>query len=329
VFLKFFKSSFVAQYVFIAVIGLVLWCRAFITPVQMPPPDSTAPVYSIIYYLLSGYPVLAAMLGYMLILGSAILLNYIFTRHEIVAKNSSLAAFFFIVLASYYPAMLTLHPVNICIFILLLVFRDLFESYHQVESLDLIYAAGFFTGLGSFIYFPFLVFYALIILSFLVFRSNSWREWVSSLIGLLTPYVFLSVYYFWFDEFKTKVIEYSRFFRLPQDFHMEAEPLYLIFTAILLLFLLFAFSVSLSHLSEKTIEGRKKSLLVFWAIFFVLISFPFAGVYYLLHLQFLVVIASILLTYYFLQRKKTTWIELLFLLFFAAIILNNLIFSYI
>jgi hypothetical protein len=329
VFLRFFRSSFATQYIFIGIIGLVFWIPAFITPVPMPVPDGTVPGYALIYALLSGTPRLAAILGFVLVLGSAVLLNYIFNTQEVVTKNSSLAAFLFMILASYYPALLTIHPVSIAIFILLLIFQELFRTYHESESLELFFSAGFYAGLGSLIYFPFLFFFAFIILSFIIFRSNNWREWTASLIGLLTPYVFLGVFYFWFDELSRKVIEYGRFFRFPETFRFEADRVFMTFTGILVCLLLFSFSRSLNHLSEKTIEGRKKNLLLYWSVFIILLSFPFSGAYFLYHPQYLALVVSVLLTSFFLQHRKTFWFEFFILIFFLAILLNNLIFSHI
>jgi hypothetical protein len=329
VFLRSFKSSFASQYFIIAVTGILLWCRAVTDPVLMPEPEGPAPLYAFLYGFLSGHSRIAAILGFLLILGSSVFLNYIFNKHDLVTKNSSLAAFLFIILASYHPCLLTIHPVSIALFILLLIFHQLFETYHQAESLELFYAAGLFAGIGSFFYFPFIVFYFFIIISFIVFRSNNWREWTASFLGLLTPYLFLSVYYFWSDKFALKSAEYQKFFHLPQDLRFDGDAFLVGFTVILLFLVLFSLINSLAHLSERTLEGRKKSLLLFWSVFFILLSFPFSGRYYQLHLQFLVIIVSALLTSFFLQRRKTFWHELFLLMFMAAVLLNNLIFHYI
>ncbi len=324
-FLKYFKSSFASQYLLIAVIGLIVWTGAFIHPVEMPLPEGKVPFYSVLYSLLNDTPRLAVVFGFLLVLVSSFLLNDIFNKQEIVTKNSSLAALLFIAFSGYYPQLLTLHPVNICLFLLLLIFRQLFETYHRTESLDLFYAAGFYVGIGTFFYFPFLAIYLLVLLSFIIFRSNSWREWTSSLIGLITPYVFLATFYFWFDEFRMMATDYGQFFSLPQSIPVLPEPGYLILTSILFLFCLFSLASSLSHVSEKTIEGRKKSLLVYWLVVIILISFPFAGSFVNYHPLFLTIITSVLLTTFFLQRKKTFWIELFFMLFLASIVINNLI----
>lgn len=326
-FLRFFRSSFATQYILISLIGLLLWGRTFFHPSPMPLPEGPVPFYSILFYLLSGHPHFTAILGYLMVLGSAFLLNYLITGQEIVTKNSSLTALFFIVLMSYLPFLLTIHPVNISVFFFLLIIKQLFETYNRTEFLDLIYAAGFFVSIGSFFYFPFILFYAFILMSFIVFRSTSWRDWMSSFIGLLTPYLFLTVYYFCFNKIDLKFYEYVHFFKGSLHFLINTNPVFLIFSSILVFGLIIGFFDNLSHLSEKTIEIRKKNILLYWFILFIIISFPFAGNFQNFHLQFTVIAIATFIASYLLQHKKTFMAELFCLLFFIAIVLNNLIFG--
>lgn len=326
-FLKFFRSSFVTQYILISVLSLLLWGRTFFHPVPMPLPEGQAPFYSILYFLLSGHLHFTAILSYLLVLGSAFLLNWLITRHEIVTKNSSLTAFFFVVLASYLPFLLTLNPVNISVFVFLLVVKQLFDTYNKEDSLDLIYAAGFFVSIGSFFYFPFILFYLFILISFIVFRSTRWRDWVSSFIGLLTPYLFLAVYYFCFNKISLKFHEFIHSFKLSNHILINTSPVFIIFSSILIIVLIICFLINLSHLSEKTIEIRKKNILLYWFILFIKISFPFAGSFQNFHFLFTIIVIAILVSSYLLQHKKTFIAELFCILFFIAILLNNLIFG--
>jgi len=293
----------------------------------MPVPEGLAPFYSLLYRILSGYPHFTTILGFFLVLGSAFLLNWLITGQEIVAKNSSLTALFFVILMSYQPLFLTIHPVNLSVFIFLLILKQLYESYNRPDSLELIYAAGFFVSVGSFFYFPFILFYAFILMSFIVFRSTSWRDWMSSFIGLLTPYLFLAVYYFFFNKLELKLYEYGRFFKGPFHILLNNDRIFLIYSISLILGLITGFFNNLTHLQEKTIEIRKKNILLFWFTLFIICSFPFAGNFQTFHLLFFVIIVATFIPSYLLQRKKTFLAELMCLLFFTAILLNNLIFG--
>ena len=165
--IRFFKSSFFVQYLAICLTGLILWGRAFFEPPLLPEPEGYVPFYSFLFSLISGFPVIRVILGYILVNFSAIMLNRLFYGHNIVQKNSSLTGFIFMILMSYYPPFLTIHPVNITVFFLLLIISQLLKSYNRTESLDLVYSASFMITIGSLFYSPF-IFFLLFIISGLI-----------------------------------------------------------------------------------------------------------------------------------------------------------------
>ena len=155
--LRFFRSGFPIQYITIGIIGALLWSRAFIDPPGMPAPDGPVPLYGLIYSLLYNSPHLACILGFILTLLSAFLLNRLLTENEVVLKNSSLSALIFIGLMSYFPFFLTLHQLSIVSFFLLMILERLYKSYSKSESLELNYVAGFLIGIASLFYLPFIL----------------------------------------------------------------------------------------------------------------------------------------------------------------------------
>jgi hypothetical protein len=326
--IRFFKSSFVIQYVSIFITGLVLWGRSFFEPPQMPLPEGFVPFYSILYSLLSGVPLIQVIAGYLLVMVSVFILNRLLYSHNIVQKNTSLAGFVFMILMSYYPEFQTIQPVNIAVFFLLLILTQLLSSYNREEPLDLIYSAGFLITIGSFVYFPFSFFYGLILISFIFFRSGKWREWVSSFLGLLTPFLFLATYYFWDDHLMPKIDEYLGMFRIQADLMHFKNPVYSILTSLITLFSLYALLYSITNRIEKTIERKRKNLLLNWVIFFVLVSFPFTSNLTGYHMELAFITFSGSLAFYLIQIRKTFWQELLLMLFILFLLSNNLFFRW-
>jgi len=323
-FLRFFRSSFFSQYLAIIIAGLLLWGRAFFESPPIPVASGPVPLYKLLFFLLSDFPLLAVILGYFLNLFSAFYLNSLLTKHEILPKNSSLAAFLFLFLVSYYPVLLTLHPVNICLFILLLILEKVFASYSLKDPLEMVYSAGFLIGIGAMFYFPFIFFFALILVAFIVFRILSIREWICSFIGLGSPFIFLIVYYFWFDELKIKILEFFRAF-IP-FFNLEPfrNPGFLIFTGIQFILLLFGIFAGLARISERNIEIRRKTILLIWLAFFVLLSFPFVGPLLPYHLLISFITVSALLSLYILRLKNTFWQEIFLMLMIFSVLVHNL-----
>jgi hypothetical protein len=322
--IRFFKSSFVVQYCAICITGFILWGKSFLEPPLMPVPEGFVPIYSFLYSLLSGFPLIQVIAGYLLVIISAIILNRLLYGHNIVPKNTSMAGFVFMILMSYYPEFLTIQPVNIAVFFLLLIMNQLLRSYNKEEPLDLIYSSGFLATIGSFVYFPFIFFYGLILTSFIFFRSVKWREWVSSFFGFLTPFFFLATYYFWFDQFIPKTGEYLGMFTIHADFIPFKRPVFIILSSFIIFLSLFSLMYSVMNRMEKTIERKRKNLLLNWVIFFVLVSFPFTSGLSGYHLELAFITFSGSVAFYLMQIRKTFWQELILMLFIVFLVCNNL-----
>ncbi len=307
----------------IFVTGLLLWAKAFFEPPPMPSPEGLVPLYSFVFAFISEIPLLPLILGFILTLGSAWLLNNLLTRNNIIQKNTSLAAFVFIVIASYYPAFLTLHPVNISIFFLILILRTLMESYARNEFLDLTYTAGFITATASFFYQPFLFFSILLLIGLILFRSSAWRDYVSTLIGLATPFIFLAVYYFVFDRLGTMAETFISSFSIRFTFEYVHGTVYFILTSLMLLLMITGWISGFGRFSERTIEIRSKAYLVNWVFFIVLATAPFASINLSFHFLLMIIPLTAVFTAYLLRLRKSFWQEMGFLVFLLFVIIYN------
>jgi hypothetical protein len=326
--IRFFKSSFPVQYIVIGLTSLILWSRAFFSPPSMPPPSGFVPFYSFLSSFLSVNPLIPVIAGFLLVTISAYLFNRLVTYHEIVQKNSALSGLMFIILMSYYPGLLTLNQGNISVFFLLLVLMQLLTSYNNEEPYDLIFSAGFFTAVGTLFYFPFIFFYGFILISFIFFRSANWREWVSSLLGFSTPFLFLTVYFFWFDKLKSEVLLYFSSFTIHYEIPTLQSPAWIILTSVVVIFSLYSLTNGFRRTTEKTIEIRRKSLLLNWILFFSLASIPFSSGLLMFHTQLFFIPFSSIIALYLLQLKKFFWQELSLLFLLLMVLFNNLFFLF-
>lgn len=322
--IRFFKSGFIVQYAAIFITGLLLWGNSFFAPPVMPYPEGCVPFYSLLYTLLSGVPVVQVIIGFLLLFVSTFILNTLLSRHGIVQKNTSMAGFIFMILMSSYPAFQTIHPAGIAVFFLLLILDQLLRAYNKEEPLDLIYSSGFLVATGSWFYFPFLFFFGLILVSFILFRFVRWREWVSSMFGFLTPFLFIGTYYFWFDRLTLKVNEYLGMLVLYGSLLPLKSTVFVVLTLLIIIVSLFAMFYGATNRIEKTIERKRKSLLLNWILFFLLVSFPFTSNLSGYHIELAFVTFSGAIAFYLVQIRKPFRQEIALLLFILFILANNL-----
>jgi hypothetical protein len=289
----------------------------------MPAPEGPVPLYSFLYFLLSDQPTLASFIGFIIVLAETYWLTLILSQHELVLKNSSLSALVFLVLMSFLPGQLTLNPINISLGFMVLILYHLLISYNKPEHLDRIFAAGFFTSIASLFYLPFLLWFFFVIISFLVFRAGNWRAWLAAVIGLITPFIYLAVWYFWYDELNVRAVEYPEFFRHILVFPIQFHTDFWIFcggTVMLALWGIYAYSNG----PEKTVEIRAKSNILLWTLVFTVISFTFTRSMAIYHLAFAMPAMTMVMTSMLTNLKKTRVAETILLIYFLSVLLNNL-----
>lgn len=322
-FIKFFKSSFFIQYLVIGIVGLMLWLNAFLSPPGMPPPEGPVPLYSLVFNLFQGMPFVATWVGFFLLLAETYWLTRILSVHELVLKNSSLSALVFIVMMSFLPGQLTLNPINIALGFMILILYHLLIAYNKPEHLDRIFAAGFFTAIASMFYLPFILWFVFVVISFLVFRAGNWRAWMAAFIGLLTPFIYLTVWYFWHDEFIARADEFIIFFRdilvFPNPFHTDFFILSG-FTLLLAIWGIFRFSSG----PERTVEIRVKTNILLWTLVFTVLSFFFSRSMAIFHPALAMPALAMVITGTLIGLKKTRVAEMILLIYFLSVLINNL-----
>lgn len=325
---RYFRSSFPGQFITIGVAGLLLWGAGAIHPPVMPLPDGPVPLYSILYRWLSDIPYLAMGIGFLLVTVQAFWLNYIVLRHELVPQNTSLAALLLLLFLSLLPPYLTLTPVNIATLFLLFILRALLEAYNQNEPIELVYTAGFFVALSSFFFLPSLLFFGFLLICFLVYRSMRWREWVSSLIGLATPFLYLLVVYFFTDRLPEMLALYAGFFRkVTVSIPVTGWHSWLLL-GFLGLFTLLGLWNAFRHSGEKTVELRKKNIVLLWMLVWSMLAALYANSLLVYLPALLSVCVPVFTTSFYMRFRKPFWFELILWFFLIVLYINTALWFY-
>ncbi|MBI5540591.1 MAG: hypothetical protein HY951_11070 [Bacteroidia bacterium] len=78
----------------------------------------------------------------------------------------------------------------IAMLLFIYIVRNLFEVYHQSRVFELVFNAGFLTGLSALIYFPSVLLLIFCWATIVLLRPFSFREFFTVLIGFLLPFIF-------------------------------------------------------------------------------------------------------------------------------------------
>lgn len=188
--IRFFRSSFLAQYVMIVLTALVLWLPAFVNPEPAASPDALSPVYHALFRLASLSPLASTLFAFALMVFMGVMLNTMLAKYQLIGRVSSMATFVWVLLMSLSPAQTKLYPMLAAMPLLLYAVGILFRMYDSSENELDIFNVAFLMSLASLIWFPALLLMVWIYLALFVLRITHFRAWIIPLVGMLTPYLF-------------------------------------------------------------------------------------------------------------------------------------------
>ena len=99
------------QYLVLIIIAALLWLRAYISPCSNIDANDISPLYALLLNALPANTLLGSIAAFALLLAEALILNFILIRHDLLPKNSLVAALVFVVLMSIMPQAIGLGPI--------------------------------------------------------------------------------------------------------------------------------------------------------------------------------------------------------------------------
>ena len=320
-FIRFFKSNNASALLFLPVIAIVIWVYGFIHPIILPVKHSM-PLYELLAGIFINIPWLSTLIGLLLVIGEAFLLNFIVNENEVLEKQNYLPALFYIVFMSNNNAMLTLHPLLFGNLFILLAFHKLLSSYRKDNAFSQAFDAGLLISISTLFYFPFVVFLPLLGVALIILRPFNWREWIISFFGAVIPYLFVITFYFWNDRLDYLFYD-KMFYQFIREKPIVDFPMTFYFMLgigwMVILFSIFKIILAVGIGSQRT---KKSIVLLVWTLFFSALSILLAPEISTKYFSALAIPSAVFCSNYFTHIKKEWWAELLFLLLLASLFVN-------
>lgn len=193
-----FRSKNLLCIILVPLAAVLLWFTPLINP---PSADIqfSMPLFTKIFDALRFSWEVKTVIAVVLIIGLAFLINFISTENELTANNY-LSAFMFVILCS---AGLDIQKLNATLFaniFLVLAMWRILKMYKTDGAIGPPFDAGILISIASFFYFPAIGMVVMLLIAITMLRPFHWRDFAVAIAGVIIPYLFLSVYYFWFDK---------------------------------------------------------------------------------------------------------------------------------
>lgn len=265
-------------------------------------------------------PINNVLIAAVLVFGQALWLNHIINHYNLLAKPTFLPALMYITASSLFIPFLVLSAPLICNFLILWMIDKLLEFYNDENAKATAYDLGIIVAIGTLIYFPYLYMFLAVCAGLVIFRPFNWREWVSVLMGFITVFFFLAVFYYWTDRINEF---YKIWLPLGNSFPNRIQIVnyynYLVLIPVIVILVLSFFRLRLNFFKSYVLMRKAFQLLAF--IFIIaLLSFYIKSNFNLGHFILCAAPASIMFAYYFLYAHTRWFYETLYCLLLVSII---------
>lgn len=264
-------------------------------------------------------PIFNLLLASALVFVQAMLINYLINHNNLFGRSTFLPALMYIVVTGLFTPFLMLSPPLLCNFLVIWLLHKVFSFYKGDEVKSVSYDAGMIVAVGTMTYLPFIYMFIAIWIALIIFRPFNWREWVASIIGFITIFFFLAVFYYMNDRL-------GQFFDiwLPLGAKFPAHISinyynYLVLIPVILILVLCFFKLQ-QNFFKSYVQTRKSFQLLFFILLIGGFSFYVRLGFVLDHFLLCAVPAAVFIAYYFLYATSRWFYESLFFLLLASII---------
>ena len=320
--IRFFRNSYIIQYVVIALLIIALWIPSFITGnVDAAWRSPVTPLYNLLAGLLDFWPPLMLIVAMLLMAFEALFFNSILASNQIINKVNTLGAVVFLLMMNLLPVQTTFYPFLLASVFLLMFIHTLFAIYQTPKPELYLLNAGFYLSLATMCYFPSLLLAVWGIIALSIVHKGSFRLHLIPFIGLLFPYFILFVIHYLKGDLLACLQSYADFFA---GFRFSVEGfswLKIGILCFLLLVLTIPWFMSYKYSFEKSVSVRTKItmavILLFFGIFMLFIGGDpmWSGVLFLA--------MGVLFSYELAYLDHLRWSNVTFILFIIAVLASH------
>jgi len=242
-------------------------------------------------------------------------------RHLFVNANHRLMLLLYLTLASALPASLYYPEAQVAAIAVVAGLYCLFQAYQRKTALAQLFLSAMWISIAGLYYFPSVAVLFVVVVSTLSARQFNWRDWTAFLAGLLCPYFYCGLYFFWTENsiipLWQRLQENFQPIALPIIAHNLYEYIFVIILGIIIVWVYLTQNIEGALNKIKVVHLRHANN---WLLFFVLISAiilrpPYGSIMPLLAIPLSIILAN---ADNQLWRKKV-YIFFLLLLFTAII----------
>ncbi len=321
-----FKTNHPFLFGQLIIIAIIFWLDGFLFFRQTELPGrNAAPLYLMISDLFENYKLISLFFSFFFMLLQAFMFNRLIADKNIVDRNSWLPALIFIVLISSSFNLFGLQPIWFANFFMIIALEKVFEVFDEDTVNIEIFNVGLFISIASLFYFPATLFIILLIAALIIYYQINLRAILASVAGLLLPWIFVILYYYWYDLLGEK-LNYLRELRI--NFDLLSLPItpfgWAAIGVIGLISVIAIVKLYLGTLRDKPIRIRKRLQILLIYLIISILSISFVGTHVKVHHGIIVIPLAGIIAGFFQENRRALLGEILFSLLLLLLLVGKL-----
>lgn len=319
--LKFYKSDNLTGLVLLPLMALLFWLPGLLNPNAVDF-SGASPLFQWLSNL--GSPTFSQLLGLLIIVISALILNDVINKNELFNRNTLLPALLYIIFMSAIKEHQVLSPIVISNLFWILAFKRLFNIYSQVPCKKEVFDATVLILFGGLFYFPSILMVALVWVALIILRPFVWREWVLPFFAFIIFGVYYIVALIWRNTFNNWLDYFTFDSEQYSSINIAISWPYYVLLGVAVILVSFSGYTILRQYKASSLRFRK---IIFFFLFIIILSITILSIvqYFSNENVYLLVGAvplSLLITFYFNYAKKEWLSQLYFYTMFISILVN-------
>lgn len=320
--IKFFRNSYLIQYVTIALLLIALWVPSFVTGnVDVAWRSPVTPLYNLLADLFDFWPPFMLLIAMLLMAFEALFFNSILASNQIINKVNTLGAVVFLLLMNMMPVQTTFYPFLLSSVFLLMFVHTLFAIYQTAKPELYLLNAGFYVSFATMCWFPSLLLAVWGVIALSIVHKGSFRLHLIPFVGLLFPYFIYFAVHFLMGDLVPTLQAYGDFFR---NVHLTVEGFSWLKAGVLglmLLVLTMPWFMPQQYSFEKSVAVRTKITMAVILLFFGILMLFLGGDPMLSGVFFIAL--SILFSYELAYLDHLKWSNITFILLLLAVLASH------
>ncbi len=185
------KSGYFFQLLVFLAVATALWMPSFLEPSAPVLSKADGYLYTLLVQGMAHSSSLPVILGFVFTLLFSFLLTSLFSEMDLYPRNNLLISILTVTLLSCNNSLATLNSLYCALIPLLFAIYGMMRLYGREEAYGSVFSISFSIALASLFLYPLIYLLAFVWMGFLTYRILTWREWVISVIGATTPYIYL------------------------------------------------------------------------------------------------------------------------------------------